>query len=412
MKYAIFAILIINHIQAIGQSSYASNLKYRSSETVASFDYENELKQIALSSRIVGMGEATHGTAEFEEIKTEVVKTFVTKYNYRHLILEANLVQCRAINDYISSGKGDAVFIMVNYFSWPFSSKHFLAMLDWLKEYNQNKSIQNQVKFYGMDVQGFNALKAMRSELNHQHKISGYEDTILLNKLEGIKGNEKECQKQFKKLYAEYAAKTYDSRIDSLSALITIESQMFINIRFGGKRYKKRESLLFKYIQYHLQALPQNEKVLVWAHNGHVSKNYIERRSLGARLYDFYKDAYKVIGFDFNKGSFRVMTKDSSQRKNIMSILKVKEIPKTVGCLLTNENKGILGLDMKINESHPLVQQSQFINHIGAEYNYTSAHHNQGSFYAEKIKLKRSFNYLFIVNEMHPSIGLTLGKSN
>jgi erythromycin esterase len=408
MKHAFCFFLLVLAINGFGQNANTDHLKFATAPTLSSFDYARELKDMATSARIIGMGEATHGTAEFEEIKTEIVKTLVLQYHYRHLILEASLAQCQALNEYICSGQGNVELVLTSYVSWPFSTRGFVNMLDWLKDYNKNKSAEDQVKFYGCDIQGSRALNAMRWELNNFHKISGYNDTVLLRQLEEIKGSEKEKQDGYKNLLQQYSSKKYATALDSISAINMIESQICYNISHGGKRYGYRESLLFQYAQYHIQSLSPQEKVIIWAHNGHISKRSSDRKSLGAYLSEAYKDEYKAIGFEFNKGSFRASAIDSSKGKSNLIDFRVGENPQTLGAMLSANNKGILGIDIGVNTHHPLITENQLINDVGAVYSYITA--QKENYYTEKIKLKRSFDYLFIVDEMHPTKGLQFKK--
>jgi len=58
------------------------------------------LKNVLANRRIIGLGEATHGTQEFQAIKFRVVKFLVEQMGYRFFAIEANFTECRRINDY------------------------------------------------------------------------------------------------------------------------------------------------------------------------------------------------------------------------------------------------------------------------------------------------------------------------
>lgn len=382
-----------------------ANLKYKTSATIDSFDYENEMREIAGTARIVGMGEAAHGGTEFELIKAELVKTLVTRYGYRHLLLEAGVPQCAAINEYISSGKGDPKRIMGLYFSWPYKTLAFYNIVNWLKDFNSGKPINEQVKFYGMDVQASQPLKAMRFELTKYGNITGLTDTLLLPDLEAVNGTEKENKELLEKIYARYAGRNYENRTDSLVIMNIIETQICNNIQHGGSRYAYREEILFKYAVMVINALPKEEKIMIWAHNSHVSKNCSKRKSMGSMLLDEYGNDYKSIGFEFSRGSFRATSMDENTKKYTLGVYNTEGCKGALGNTLQNLNKGVLGINAAANNKNVLIDNKQLINSIGAEFNYNSA--KDDKFYTEKLVVSKSFDYLFVVNVIHPNVSMS-----
>ncbi|MDB5116177.1 MAG: erythromycin esterase [Mucilaginibacter sp.] len=70
------------------------------------------LKAVLSNRRIIGMGEATHGTHEFQTTKIRMFKFLVQEMGYKIFAIEANFTECRTINDYILYGKGTALNAM------------------------------------------------------------------------------------------------------------------------------------------------------------------------------------------------------------------------------------------------------------------------------------------------------------
>src|SRR6185503_1657226 len=57
-------------------------------------------------ARIVALGEATHGTREFFQLKHRLLEYLVARQGFTVFAIEANQPECRAINDYVVHGKG------------------------------------------------------------------------------------------------------------------------------------------------------------------------------------------------------------------------------------------------------------------------------------------------------------------
>lgn len=59
-------------------------------------------------ARIIALGEATHGNAEFQRLKLEVFKQLVERNGVRAFALEGDCGGCEQVNRYIHDGSGTA----------------------------------------------------------------------------------------------------------------------------------------------------------------------------------------------------------------------------------------------------------------------------------------------------------------
>ena len=66
--------------------------------------------------------------------------------------MEAEYAPATKINEYILTGKGDIERLLTNLRLWPWIHEDFLALLRWLRSYNELHPT-SQVQFYGMDSQ-------------------------------------------------------------------------------------------------------------------------------------------------------------------------------------------------------------------------------------------------------------------
>lgn len=104
-------------------------------------------------ARIVGLGEATHGTYEFFELRRRIVEHLVTELDYRLFGLEANFTETLAIDDYVVHGKGDPRTALEGLGLWPWNVEEMLALVEWLREFNVDRAAEDRVRFYGFDIQ-------------------------------------------------------------------------------------------------------------------------------------------------------------------------------------------------------------------------------------------------------------------
>ena len=88
-------------------------------------------------ARIVGVGEATHGTHEDFFAKCQLIKALVTFGGVRTVALEANLSAGRELDAYVSQGAGDIAAVMRDsglFQNW--QSEEFGGLFMWLRAWN------------------------------------------------------------------------------------------------------------------------------------------------------------------------------------------------------------------------------------------------------------------------------------
>src|ERR1700733_7071750 len=96
---------------------------------------ESVLKYCA-TRQVIGMGEATHGSHEFETIKSDVFKLLVAQKHFSVFALEANFTECLPIDSFIKTGIGDPRKLVSNMMLWPWKTGEMLGLIDWMRKYN------------------------------------------------------------------------------------------------------------------------------------------------------------------------------------------------------------------------------------------------------------------------------------
>src|SRR5688500_15047220 len=65
------------------------------------------LRDLIGRARIVSLGEATHGTREFYQLKHRLIEHLVRRLGFSVVMLEANQLQAEHLNRYVLTGEGD-----------------------------------------------------------------------------------------------------------------------------------------------------------------------------------------------------------------------------------------------------------------------------------------------------------------
>lgn len=344
------------------------------------------LKDILKDRKIIGMGESTHGTAEFFQMKHRMFEFLVEEMGFRLFVMEVQFGDGQVVNDYIVNGKGTLADCSVALKQWTAKSNEVLDMIQWMRDFNVGKGIEDKVKFYGYDMQGIDGnlsqIVPYIKKVNSKVKMDNDNLRDFYNPFYTPKDNEIEIlSKDTDKLYSDmvankdnYIKMTGKEKYEIVLQNIEIVRQWinFTKENNFHKMFHLRESYAAENIRWISNY--ENEKIMLWAHNGHIGNSYKKTyifdkkiESLGEILKNIYNDNYYSIGFDFYKGSFTAVVQDdlsknylkSSQKDSFAYKMMKTDIP--IGFLDINHAK-----EDKVLAD--FISSAIHINLIGAEY--------------------------------------------
>lgn len=109
------------------------------------------LKKVVGKARIVALGEATHGTREFFQLKHRMVEFLASEMGFTIFSIEANMPEAYRLNDFVLTGKGDPAGLLKGMYFWTWNTQEVLDMILWMREFN--KSGKGRIEFTGFDMQ-------------------------------------------------------------------------------------------------------------------------------------------------------------------------------------------------------------------------------------------------------------------
>ena len=109
------------------------------------------LKKVVGNARIVSLGEATHGSREFFQLKHRMVEFLATQMGFTIFSIEANMPEAYKLNDFVLRGEGDPATLIKGMYFWTWDTQEVLDMVLWMREFN--KSGKGRVEFTGFDMQ-------------------------------------------------------------------------------------------------------------------------------------------------------------------------------------------------------------------------------------------------------------------
>jgi erythromycin esterase len=274
-------------------------------------------------TKVVGMGEATHGTSEFFEAKHRIFQYLVEQHGFRILVMEADFGESLLINEAIQAGDRSAIEALMKekMHFWTWRTREVQQLLEWMCDYNLGKAAEERVHYVGVDCQ-YNTFHPAGVLQYLQEYAPGMANTFspLLS----------EIQVATKNQFPEYTEADFQSllnEIDTLSstllqekdALVAASSEADFQLHLqilelcrqsalvvygyaSGNNENLRDPFMAQntlWWQSHLE----ERKAVLWAHNAHVAMD-INYNAQGFHLRQLLGEDYQVIGFSFSKGHF------------------------------------------------------------------------------------------------------------
>jgi erythromycin esterase len=120
-------------------------------KTVFGFTQQNQLEnliKIMSNKNIVALGEGTHGTKEFNDVRIEIIKQLITQYGFRKICWENAYGNTYRLNQVILSNS-DVKKALEQHMSAIWQTKEILDFLVWLQNYNL--TTDEKVQLVGLD---------------------------------------------------------------------------------------------------------------------------------------------------------------------------------------------------------------------------------------------------------------------
>jgi len=137
--------------QAISGWLRDNALPIRHLEAGNGFEDLQPLQQTLQDVKIVGLGEATHGTREFVQLKHRLFEFLVIEMGFTVFALEASSAACQPLNDYIVNGVGDLDVALTDQHYVVWDIEEMAALVEWLRRHNTDVPDARKVHFHGVD---------------------------------------------------------------------------------------------------------------------------------------------------------------------------------------------------------------------------------------------------------------------
>jgi erythromycin esterase len=284
------------------------------------FDDLAGLDRLIGDARIVALGEASHGTAEFFQMKHRLFEYLVERKGFTVFAIEGNWPEAQIADRFIKTGEGGAAVALAAMHFWTWQTEEVSALLHWMRHYNATRVERPVLSFTGFDMQYPDA--AMKRVIDFLDRTSIDDRDAVLALYDGVQKLDKpgtEIPEGEKARLADGASRAFElieARRETLTTASTPEQ--YRDLRHAARIVRQalemragileRDRAMAANVRWLVEEGFPGQKIVLWAHNRHVGTNFgSSERSLGDHLRDCYGDRMVVMGFATHHGELRAI---------------------------------------------------------------------------------------------------------
>jgi erythromycin esterase len=274
------------------------------------------LREVVGSARVVGLGEATHGTREFFQMKHRLLEYLVSELGFSVFAIEANWPESEAVDEYVRTGQGDPAKALAGLYFWTWNTEEVLDLIRWIRQWNSVPG-HRQVRFYGIDVQvGAVAAKHLAARLGQIDAALAAEVGPALAKLAtGNRGEAPDGQtltalaaalpRIAERLPEPASAADRQALVDRQYVRVL---QQYIKLQSDPGTYARaRDRAMADNLRWIADVAEPGSRIVLWAHNGHIMNTSDPVPLLGHHLEAELGKDYLSVGFLFHYGAFQAI---------------------------------------------------------------------------------------------------------
>ena len=301
-------------------------------ETIASADLEPLLRRIG-DARVVLLGEATHGTAEFYRMRERISRELIEHKGFSFIAIEGDWPDAARIDHYVRHAEypPSEWTAFARFPVWMWRNQEVRQFVDWLRARNGGLEPGKRVAFHGLDL--YSLYNSIRSVLEYLDEIDPATARVARQRYgcltpwqadpatygqAALTGSYQTCEREVVTMLLDlmekrraYAVHDGERFLDVVqNARLVANAERYYRIMYYGSRasWNLRDGHMFETLKTLLDFHGPASKAIVWAHNSHVGDSaatemasrgefnigHLCRKEFGAAAYS--------IGFGTNSG--------------------------------------------------------------------------------------------------------------
>lgn len=283
----------------------------------AEFPGSDAIGALIGDARVIALGEGAHSITEFTALGDALLRTLVRDHGVTAFVMESGFAEGLLVDEWIHGGPGSVDDVARAGITYRFGETEGIRrQLTWMRERN---AAGGSIRFHGMDLPGSSTSPgpAVRACLARVPARAGDEEILRLSDLGGrteaavaYAAMTDEGRTDLARTLREVIARARETEDDiALRCAASIEA-LVGELEWNGEPGPyPRERFMAQTVEW---IAAREERILVYAHNGHVRRTPLEGRPMmGALLAEALGADFRVIGMTFGAGPVVTFTQRS-----------------------------------------------------------------------------------------------------
>ena len=301
-------------------------------EAISSADLDPLLRRIG-DARVVLLGEATHGTAEFYRMRERISRDLIERKGFSFIAIEGDWPDAARVDHYVRHAEypPSEWTAFARFPVWMWRNQEVREFVDWLRARNTGLEPGKRVAFHGLDL--YSLYNSIRSVLEYLDEIDPGTARVARQRYgcltpwqadpatyghAALTGAYQTCEREVvtmlldlmekRRAYAEHDGERFLDVVQN--ARLVANAERYYRIMYYGSRasWNLRDGHMFETLKSLLDFHGPASKAIVWAHNSHVGDSAATEMAsrgeynIGHLCRKEFGDAAYSIGFGTNSG--------------------------------------------------------------------------------------------------------------
>jgi len=310
--------------------------------------------RFAEGRRVVLLGEASHGTAEFYRARVVITRRLIEAHGFTIVAVEADWPDAAAVDRYVrlcAGAQAEAEPPFRRFPAWMWRNTEVAALVEDMRRHNESvPDVERRAGFYGLDL--YNMSGSIVAVLDYLRGVDP-EAAALARERYGcltpwqkepstygravLTGSFRRCEQavvdQCRELLQrrlDYAPQDGESFFDAAqnARLIASAERYYRAMYYGGpESWNLRDTHMFETLQHLLDARGPQSRAVVWAHNSHIGDArhtemgvVRDELNIGQLCREHFGDEAALIGFGTHAGTVAA----ASEWDGDMEVMRVR----------------------------------------------------------------------------------------
>ncbi len=285
-------------------------------------------------SRLVLLGEASHGTSEFYRMRARITRELIARRGFRFVAAEADWPDAARVDDYVRGARRSAKHEFTPFArfpTWMWRNEDVHDFVGWLRAYNADHP-REMAGFHGLDLYSlFTSIAAVLTYLDEvdpdaarvarhrygaltpwQRDPAAYGEAVLVGRYQSSEPAVVAMLRDMLARRVDYARKDGDRFFDAAqNARLVADAERYYRAMYYGAAasWNLRDTHMFETLRSLLAFYGPDAKGIVWAHNSHLGDAAATEMSvrgehnIGQLCRETYGREVYSVGFGTDRGT-------------------------------------------------------------------------------------------------------------